>query len=187
MQKIIIIICFVILFCIVILCIQKKNKDIDLKKQLYFNLNNDYLHDRKNCDLENTYCFDNNDCALQCDNGIGEYSCVKGLCVSNLDELNENKPNVTECDTHKGIMALLLGKVGWNWEWTCKSLDPAIALEDGNNKMCKNGDIKIDYFEKLPEISDCKNCEGMVIVPATQNKRRHVECNKDIVDFVKYN
>lgn len=188
MQKIIFFICFVILFCIVFFCITKYDNKKIKHDNWNFYLNTEHLREKENCNIKTTYCFDNNDCLFQCDNTLGSFNCIKGICNSNINNDSfEEIPQITECDPHKGIIALLLGNIGWSWEWVCKSIDPAIALENGDNKMCKNGDIVIDYLNKFPSISDCENCKGEITVPATKNKRRHVECNEKYSEFVNYN
>lgn len=43
--------------------------------------------------------------------------------------------------------------------------------------MCKGGTINIDYTKEFPQIKHCQNCPYPITIRATQNKRKHIECD----------
>ena len=85
----------------------------------------------------------------------------------------------------KGMIGYLVGDVAYGkYYFICKSVDPGIALATYDNLMCKGQkDRMIDYTTKFPTINECL-CINQSIIPATRNKRKHVECDNIYYELV---
>lgn len=144
-----------------------------------------YENTRIDCLNQKTFCFTDADCAIQCTYNVN-YSCLHGICKN--DVFRSSDPS-DECSPQRGILAYMQGDSAFGkYKFICKSEDPGIAISTDTNLMCSGGKIDIDYLKKFPAITDCKceDDESMVVVPATLNKRRHVQCDKKLVGFVTY-
>lgn len=144
-----------------------------------------YGNNRIDCVQQKTFCFTDSDCALQCTYNTN-HTCAHGICSNHVFQTTET---TNECAPEHGMIAYLQGDTAFGrYEFICKSEDPGIAISKDLNRMCLNGTIKFDYRIRFPAISDCKCSDGdeMIVVPATRNKRRHVECSKKIAGFVEY-
>lgn len=137
----------------------------------------------RNCNREQVYCWTDADCAQACSNVSG-VSCVRGVCgQQNLVFSSPNNP----CDPAKGILAFLEGDVAFGrYVYSCKSVDPGIAISSTLNKMCLNQTtpVTINYLTKFPEITDCSCTDTLTLVPATTVKRAHAECSPLFYDLV---
>lgn len=144
-----------------------------------------YENNRVDCVNQKAFCFTDSDCANQCLYNVN-YACLHGICKHQV--LFSTDADV-ECNPHMGMLAFFQGDPTFGrYEFACKSIDPDIAISTEENRMCFGGSINIDYREKLPAIADCTcpKSSDMVVVPATRNKRRHVECQPGLEGLVKY-
>lgn len=136
----------------------------------------DTLESKVDCLTATGYCFVTSDCAGTVCSNQTTFACVNGVCKSQVVE-TENIKN--ECDPSKGLFGYLVGDVAFGrYTYVCKSLDPGIVNVDGTNLMCKGGQIEINYVNRLPTKDDCTCPESKIIIPATNEKREHVECVK---------
>lgn len=155
-----------------------KNDDSEFKVKIK-NINNV----KNNCTETKTYCFVDQDCLQSCYNS-SMYSCLNGVCKKSLINTTDAE---NECDPSKGIVGYLVGNPTFGtYQYICKSIDPGIAISVDENLMCKNDPtVDINYIEKFPSKYDC-SCENQVLIPATSVKRKHVECDDNFYDLVKY-
>ncbi|UOT91843.1 PIF-3 [Aratus pisonii nudivirus] len=175
------IICVVVIFLFLIiigLMFNKTSKRLSFDK-INIKVGNLYGVGRKDCELTKTYCFTDNDCVQQCT--ASSFTCAHGICMNNVNTINATN----DCDPSKGVIGYLVGNTALGtYEYICKSVDPAIAVSVTENRMCF-GDktYQINYLQSYPSIYTCE-CDDKVIIPATSQKREHVECNKIFVDLV---
>lgn len=181
------IICIISLFVLVILII------VMLRKKPYFiNLHEKYRmkgaslfgKGHQNCKNIPVYCFEDSDCIAKCDT-LNEYSCMHGMCKQSVIIAEDDK---NKCDPKKGFIGYLIGNTTFGiYEYLCKTIDAEIAVSVNENRMCYNQIemLDIDYTKAYPSINDC-TCRDRVLVPATAQKREHVECNSIFVDLVHY-
>jgi hypothetical protein len=135
---------------------------------------------RVKCSSEKHYCFDDNDCTSRCDT-VSNYSCIHGIC-KNFDIVTSNPNN--DCDPAYGIEAFLVGNTGMGTdEYICKSLDDGIAISVTENRMCKGGDIEINYTRSMPSISDCTS-DNICLIPSTSQVREYVIVDEKYHDLV---
>ena len=153
----------------------KSKKNIKRNENNFFNINSRVMSENKKyCSTYMSYCFNDSDCSIMCDLK-NKYNCINGICKNNkiVTSVPENK-----CDPKKGLIGYLVGNTAYGkYEFICKSIDLGIALSIKTNLMCKGQkNMFIDYTTKFPTINQC-SCINKSIVPATQNKRKHVECD----------
>lgn len=134
---------------------------------------------KKQCQTEQVYCFGDSDCNAKCS--------TSNICLNGICKLDPGYVNPSDlCDTKMGMVGYLVGnpEIG-GYDWICKSVDPAIAISNTENRMCFNGTIEFDYAKHFPEIESCE-CDDKIIIPATLEKRKHVECNSIYKDLIVY-
>jgi hypothetical protein len=159
---------FIILICMIF---NKKAKNVEDEK-IDIKIGNLFGTGSRNCETTKTYCFEDNDCAQKCSKS--GMSCIHGVCSNNT--------NITDaeniCNPEKGVIGYLVGNTALGtYEYICKSIDPAIAISVDENRMCHGDDTyQINYLSVFPSIYSCK-CPDQITVPATSQKREHVECN----------
>ena len=138
-----------------------------------------YGSGKRDCDTTKTYCFSDNDCTSQCTNT--NESCVHGICRTNINSMEATN----DCDPKKGVIGYFIGNTALGkYEYICKSVDPAIAISVNENRMCYgDSSYLIDYLSTFPSINTC-TCSNQIIVPATSQKREHVECNAAYIGLV---
>lgn len=147
--------------------------------KLYLKLENIAMQNKKQCSNTKEYCFTDNDCNLGCqESGM---SCNHGICSNILNATDAE--NI--CDPKRGMIGYFVGNTALGtYDVVCKSVDPAIAISVSENRMCYNDNTyQIDYLTGFPSIYTC-DCEGRIIIPATSQKREHVECNSAFIDLV---
>ena len=176
-----IIVCFIFVFAIVILLCTLFGKKMKLLKSenISIDAGNMFSVGKINCDLEKTYCFTDDDCFKKCVSTTS--SCIHGICSTNINTSNI----INDCDPTKGILGYLVGNTALGtYSYVCKSIDPAIAISVNENRMCY-GDktYQIDYLKSYPSIYSC-TCSNQVVIGATSEKRRHVECDSRYIDLV---
>jgi hypothetical protein len=136
------------------------------------------LEHRRNCDQNTTYCFEDSHCSKMCTLSSASL-CRNGICI-NSAVINTTAPK-NECNAEKGVLTYFVGNSTLGrYDFLCKSVDLGIASDDVDkaNKMCKNGNITINYLQKFPDILDCDCNYGFtkVLLPNTSQVRRRVEC-----------
>lgn len=139
---------------------------------------------KSHCTTTKTFCFQDTDCAKLC---LEEdtFTCAKGVCELDMKRVREDSLASENCDTSMGMATFLVGDTAFGrYQRLCKSIDPGIAISSKTNLMCKGGDTIINYINKFPSIDNCTNCDKKITIPATVNKRRHVECNSPFYDMV---
>ncbi|QBB28688.1 PIF-3 [Homarus gammarus nudivirus] len=169
-----IILCTLLVMCFAGLASRIFNKTTKKLKNDRIAIKTSSLHGggKKNCSTLQQYCFEDNDCLHQC--VASTMSCVNGICINNTNSTEASN----ECNPSKGVIGYLIGNTAFGtYEYICKTVDPGIAISVDENRMC-HGDktYQIDYLAQYPSIYSCE-CEGKVTVPATSQKREHVECN----------
>lgn len=135
---------------------------------------------RDDCEKTDIYCFDDSDCNKKC--YISGLSCLHGVCKNKIDTTEAKN----ECNPSKGVIGYFIGNTAIGlYEYICKSIDPGIAISVNENRMCYNSEgYTIDYLKVFPSVYSC-DCGGDgVIVPATSEKREHIECNSKYKDLV---
>lgn len=176
-----IVICLVVvIFFIILLCVLF-NKKVNVVKNDKISIDTGYMFGsgKKECELEKVYCFTDDDCFQKC--VATTFGCIHGICLNNINTSNI----INDCDPTKGIVGYLVGNTALGtYNYICKSIDPAIAISVNENRMCY-GDksYQIDYLKSYPSIYTC-NCSNKIIIGATSEKRRHVECNSTYIDLV---
>uniref|UniRef100_A0AAU8GFC4 PIF-3 n=1 Tax=Faxonius propinquus nudivirus TaxID=3139431 RepID=A0AAU8GFC4_9VIRU len=181
--------CIFYIICIVSLClcifiiwnIQQKQINTKMFNEKYLMNTNLYNYNKKSCIQETVYCFTNNDCTQKCDN-LNTYNCVNGICKSSSIIIVDDK---NQCDNRKGVLAYLVGNTAFGtYEFICKSIDPGIAININENKMCAGDPLySYDYTLQFPQITDCM-CEHQSLIPATSQVRKYVECDDYFYDLV---
>lgn len=173
----IIIFSVILVFAIIFPIMEIKNKKVIKydEESDFYSINSHLISEtKKYCSNEITYCFEDSDCSIMCDLK-NQYICINGICKNNkiITTVPENK-----CDPSKGMVGFLIGTPSFGkYDFICKSIDPGIALSVNTNLMCKGqNNMLIDYISKFPTTNQCL-CINKSIVPATQNKRKHVECD----------
>lgn len=145
---------------------------------------------KRNCDAEIIYAMDDNQCLNICrDTGIFQVS--NGRCV-NVLALDNNNPN-NNCDPKRGVLAYLIGdpQLG-RTQFKCLSVDLGIQDDSlaSDNILCKDGVIKINYLENMPQLKHCK-CPSdkiLAIIPNNKTIRTHGQCvNKNLRPVLEYN
>jgi len=172
----------VLIFTSIIIFLIYKNEVIDALKNTPFKykIANLFVDRHLNCEETLTYCFDNGDCNTKCANK--NYSCLTGVCRPSLDEIVESD----KCIASQGMLAYLVGNPAFGiYDFVCKSVDPGIAISNTVNKMCYPENFQFDYLERFPQIDSCE-CPDKVYVPATAEKRAHVECSPIFKDLIEY-
>ncbi|UVX94944.1 PIF-3 [Callinectes sapidus nudivirus] len=168
-----------ILIFVIIIMMMLNKKAIDLKSN-NFKINTGELSGsgKKNCSTVKTYCFTDDDCHQQCVSS--SMHCVHGICRNNLNAISAKN----ECDPSKGVIGYLVGNTTLGtYEYICKSVDPAIAISVNENRMCYgDSSYKIDYLSVYPSKYSC-TCNNQITIPATSQKREHVECNSVYADL----
>ena len=163
-------------------------REIKIKKLIkydetdFYNIKSKVMSENKKyCSNEISYCFEDSDCSIMCDTK-NPYVCLNGICKN--DKIITTAPE-NECDQKKGMIGYLVGNISYGkYDFICKSIDPGIALAVNNNLMCKGQQtLAIDYTTKFPTINQC-SCINQSIVPATRNKRKHVECDNIYYELV---
>ena len=141
----------------------------------------DMVHaQRSNCDAELVYCFTDQDCQLGCQ-PRDLYSCMTGVCRSNRLQATDGTQD--PCLTKMGMMSFIAANTTFGrYEYLCKSVDPGVAVSSHENRMCygqTDPAPDINYLNNAPLMSQCVCPENATaLVPATEIKRAHVECNK---------
>lgn len=187
MDGIKLILIFTVVIVLVVLCyiiIRIRGNEVTsalVDENFKMQISNFFNGDRSNCSEEILYCFSNTDCSRTCVDS--DKICQHGLCkapVMNPIDWSET------CDATKGMVGYLIGNTALgDYEFICKSIDPAIAISNTENRMCFDGSIEIDYNIAYPASSSCV-CSHPVYVPATKEKREHVECSDIFYDLVSY-
>lgn len=138
---------------------------------------------RVNCGAENVFCFEDQDCKNMC--LLTEQNvCRNGICRNR--RVIATNPN-NECDPTKGLFALFVGDPALGrYEWVCDTIDPGVALPDGNNRMCEGGTMEINYLREFPSIPQC-TCpvSDRVAIGATSSTRRIVQCNNVFASLLR--
>lgn len=141
------------------------------------------VNDSYDCNQYNLLCYDDYDCRNKCEQKGISFTCKTGICNPEVDVT----PIVPEtCSEKNGFIYYLVGDpLLRNYSVKCMSVDPGIAVESDvdyfENLMCKGSErFEIDYGNKFPTITDCKNVEphNWCFVPGTSIKRRHMEINE---------
>lgn len=137
------------------------------------------IENKRPCLEENVYCFNDDHCVLKCVLKT-KFSCRHGICRNERIISNEEPKN--DCDPKSGVLAYMIGTNMGTYEFICKTIDPVLANYGEENKMCRGGDIKINYNDHFPTQEECK-CDSKIEVPGTQQKRPHVECSPKYKSF----
>jgi hypothetical protein len=137
--------------------------------------------DKIDCDQNITYCFEDAHCARLCSGQAGSI-CRNGICV-NANVINTTVP-INECNAERGVFTFFAGNVALGrYDFLCRSVDLGIAPDNpqGQNNMCKDGTIAIDYTRSFPSILDCQCPPGksLVVLPETSQVRRYAQCIDD--------
>ncbi|QLI62455.1 PIF-3 [Dikerogammarus haemobaphes nudivirus] len=173
----------IIFICILIFFVYKgeiinhvQNENLKMK------ISNFFSKGKLDCLSELTYCFVDSDCSNNCINS--EYTCSNGICKESI--ITSIDPS-TECIPEKGMIGYLIGNTAFgSYEFVCKSVDPAIAISNTENKMCNpDPTFTFNYLEQFPTIEMCE-CSTKVLIPATSEKREHVECSEAFHDLISY-
>lgn len=176
------IVCFVVivgLLILIIVLMGKKPKSLVGNDVVELRTHELYGIGKSDCAYEKVFCFADGDCAKNCSNAYS--TCVKGTCTSDIDTSSATN----DCDPSRGLVGYLTGNTTLGtYEYICKSIDPGIAISVTENRMCY-GDpsYSIDYLKTFPAVNTCQ-CEGRTTIPATSEKRLHVECDKTFHDLV---
>lgn len=135
---------------------------------------------KRNCDSEIIYAFEDATCNLMCANSIlNKYIVKNGKCVNS--NITESNAITDKCDPEKGVIAFLSGDTEFgNTNLLCLSIDPGIQPDniEKANIYCVDGDIDINYLVRLPIKEDCICPETMfkAKIPATKTIREHYMC-----------
>lgn len=153
------------------------------------------LTKKADCNADNVYCFDNDDCIIKCEYN-GFFSCVAGKCVT---ETIIEKQVETLCDATKGLLSFLVGDPQRGvYDEICLSVDPGIAKRNGENVLCKvetssdGSDLlsSLDYRSKFPAISECvcPDDTTATFMPGTSTIRPSIACvNSNLYKFFNLN
>lgn len=175
------IMCCIVILGFVVLITTMLNKNTAVLPSSRFNVNTGKLYGkgRRTCDMEKVYCFTDNDCVQNCTEGF--VNCVHGVCSTDVSVTNANN----ECDPSKGVIGFLTGNTALGtYDYICKSVDPGIAISVKENRMCfGDSTYVVDYLQAFPSIYTC-GCDGKIEIPATSEKRLHVECDPRFQDLV---
>lgn len=145
---------------------------------------------KKNCTSEKLFCMDDSDCANFCltKNISQTFACQLGTCI-----LQNQTTSTNNCNPTRGIFSVFVGdsELG-RINQICKSVDPGVALSDGNNKMCKGsdefglGELGINYLDHIPSLRDCYELCPESFVPVHTNSivRTYAECNSDVYELL---
>lgn len=138
---------------------------------------------KKDCIESKIYCFQDSDCLVKC-TARDEFSCIHGTCKKS-SVLTSNSNN--KCDPKMGVLGYLIGNTAFGtYSYICKSIDPGIAISTTENLMCKgDSTFNFNYLTEYPTKYNCM-CKNQVLIPATSQKREHVECNAAFIDLVQY-
>ncbi|UBZ25577.1 PIF-3 [Crangon crangon nudivirus] len=141
---------------------------------------------KKDCHTKTTYCFETKDCVSGCSGEGNDFTCMNGICREN-DEVWSGVENI--CDPKTGFLGLLTGNTAFGtYKYICKSIDMGIATKvDEPNLMCKGQEppLPIDYVVEYPTLNQCACSKNASChVPATSNKREHIECNSVYYDLI---
>ncbi len=170
----------IILFFIILLLFMYNKQAIILKDTKFFiKLQSLFSRGKVNCDTTKSYCFEDSDCNNAC---MGSnYACLHGMCKKNLNIIDATN----NCDTKMGVIGYYIGNAALGiYEFICKSVDPGIAINTTENRMCYgDSSYQINYLDKYPSINTC-DCVGKIIVPATSVKREHAECAPQYIGLV---
>lgn len=139
------------------------------------------LRDRRDCDQDVVYCFEDAHCTKICAAKFGS-RCSNGVCI-NAAIINSQAPN-NECDARRGVLTYFVGNpMLGRYDYLCKSVDPGIASNDISepNRMCLGGQIAIDYLQQFPAENQCQCLPGYskVSIPNTSSIRNYVVCVED--------
>ncbi|UVT30879.1 PIF-3 [Penaeus vannamei nudivirus] len=170
-----IILCIIVIVAFVVIIISLFGKqaifDADGEKFKHFDIPT-LATGKANCNLVNRYCFEDGDCEAACD--IPGYTCIHGVCKRDFGVVDVTN----KCDPKMGMIGYLTGNTALGtYEYICQSVDPAIAISVDENRMCfGDNTYQIDYIKEFPTTKACE-CVGRIVVPATREKREHVECS----------
>nr|WOZ57665.1 PIF-3 [Menippe mercenaria nudivirus] len=171
-----VILCFVILTTILLTGdrVTLKNETADIRTKGIFS------NSKQDCSINKVYCFTDADCNSKCSDN--QVSCMHGACST--DVVVSGVTN--ECDPSKGVVGYLVGNTALGtYSYICKSVDPAIAISVKENRMCYGDDsYTFDYLQQFPSRYAC-DCTGKTLIPATSQKRAHVECDVTFHDLVE--
>jgi len=145
---------------------------------------------KMDCLNRQVYCFNDADCFAKCFVKT-TMACFKGMCTdANIIRDGSDPIDEDDCRYKDGRIRYFMGNIAWGkWDVVCKSTDPGISYPTGPNRMCFDWDTntnihpEIDYSKHVPDADDCK-CDTLCVIPATEIKRRHVECNTVFHDYL---
>lgn len=139
---------------------------------------------KKDCSIQNVYSTNDMQCNIICQ-PPNVYISKNGICVNALVTQSEITQN--ECSPEKGVLSYIVGDSQFGkTSILCLSIDTGIQPDNpkGQNKICTNGNIDINYIKSFPEISNCE-CEPNnfpAIIEATSTIRKHATCVNSILN-----
>lgn len=173
--------CIIILTCICVLLFVTNTNMVEILTdgELFKMLMSNFFVNKINCETETTYCFSDAECNTKC---TTSNKCMHGICKIETGYIDYGDA----CDPKMGMLAYLVGNPSFGiYNWICKSVDSGIAISNVENRMCFNGSMGYDYTRHYPSITSCV-CDDKITIPATREKRKHVECNSIYADLIEY-
>lgn len=160
-----------VILCGIVLLLAKVYVQFDTKvfrSKLHTNLVS-FVQGKVDCDRVKTKCSQDSDCQTACYFGL---SCVQGTCQSKYE-------TTQKCDVKKGLVSTYeyLPAIG-TFESICLSVDPGVALENGQNVYCQGGSSNLDYTSGYPNVCSCPTGETALPIWGNLNRRLTHGCTK---------
>lgn len=166
-----------LLLLILAIAIALVSHENDTKEKKYFFTSTHKFTEQRNCEHETVYSVITEQCIDIC---TDVFVSRNGVCVNS--KIPEEEEVKNKCNSKAGVFAYLIGNTELGTaDLFCISSDPGIQPNDSSiekNKLCKNGEIEIDYTKSLPLLQNCKcgNNEFLALIAGTSTIRRHGLC-----------